>query len=100
MECVSGYHDHIHVLFKLKNDQTLSKVLQLIKGESSHWINSQDFSKTKFEWQKEYYAVSVGEDEVPRVKRYIQNQSDRHGTKPFQEVYQKFVEKYGLTFKG
>ena len=42
MEIVGGYSEHVHCLFRLKNDQTISKVMQLIKGESSFWINQQN----------------------------------------------------------
>ncbi len=100
VDSVGGYNDHVHILFRLKNDQALSKVIQLIKGESSHWINNQDTTRERFEWQKEYFAVSVSEDQVERVRSYIQNQSSRHRTKPFQEVYKEFVEKYGFAVKG
>ena len=78
----------------------LSKVIQMIKGESSHWINKQEFFKVKFEWQKEYFAVSVGEDDVQRVRFYIQNQISHHKPKPFQAVYKEFVDKYGFDIKG
>ena len=39
MDIVNGYSQHVHCLFRLKNDQTISKVMQLIKGESSFCIN-------------------------------------------------------------
>jgi hypothetical protein len=32
---------------------------QLIKGESSYWINKNSLVKGSFEWADEYYAVSV-----------------------------------------
>ncbi|MCR5862123.1 transposase [Flavobacterium sp. J372] len=36
---INGYSDHCHILLSLGSEQTLAKVVQLIKGESSHWIN-------------------------------------------------------------
>ncbi|MBU6121917.1 IS200/IS605 family transposase [Hymenobacter siberiensis] len=36
---VNGFADHVHILFALAPDQTLAKVIQLLKGESSHWLN-------------------------------------------------------------
>ena len=100
IDCVGGYLDHIHILLRLRNDQTVSKVLQLIKGESSHWVNNQDFLKEKFEWQKEYFAVSIGEEDVNRVRGYIQNQYRRHKPKSYQDIYQEFINKYGFEIKG
>ena len=58
INCVS---DHIHILVRLHPDQSISKVVQLIKGESSHWINKSIITNRRFEWQSEYLAVSVSE---------------------------------------
>lgn len=35
MEIVGGHHNHVHCLFRLRNNQTIEKVMQLLKGESS-----------------------------------------------------------------
>ena len=39
VDFVNGYADHCHCLVSLGVDQTIQKVINLIKGESSHWIN-------------------------------------------------------------
>lgn len=78
VDCIGGYNDHIHILVQLKSDQTLSKVIQLIKGESSFWVNDNGLLDVRFEWQREYYAVSVSEDKVERVRNYIKNQKEHH----------------------
>ncbi len=96
MDCVNGHIEHVHCLFRLKNDQTISKVMQLIKGESSFWVNKQKLIKSNFEWQDEYFAVSVSESQVNTVRRYIQNQETHHGKKTFQQEYDAFIEKYGF----
>lgn len=59
LDCVNGYTDHIHCLISLSADQALSKVVQLIKGESSFWINREKLCSEKLQWQEEYFAVSV-----------------------------------------
>jgi REP element-mobilizing transposase RayT len=73
--------DHIHVLFELNADLSIAKTLQLIKGESSYWINKQSLIKNKFEWADEYYAVSVSESLVPKVRNYINIQEEHHRKK-------------------
>lgn len=100
MEVVNGYSDHVHCLFRLRNDQTIGKVIQLIKGESTYWINKQQLTKTKVQWQKEYYAVSVNERGVENVKRYIQNQEEHHRKQSYEEEYDDFIYKYGFVIKG
>lgn len=96
IEIVNGYTDHIHFLFRLRNDQTISKVMQLIKGESSFWINHQKLLKTKFQWQDEYFAVSVSESNVATVKNYIKGQEEHHKKKTIMQEYEEFIQNYGF----
>ena len=96
IESINSVEDHIHILVSLGRDQTISKVVQLIKGESSNWINKNFLLIHKFEWQDEYFAVSVSESAVDKVKEYIKNKEEHHRVKSFDEEYELFLEKYGL----
>ncbi|MDY7393960.1 IS200/IS605 family transposase [Aureibaculum sp. 2210JD6-5] len=79
IDFINGYSDHCHCLVSLGRDQTIQKVMQLIKGESSFWINKQNLTKKKFQWQDEYFAVSVSESMIDKVRNYIKNQEIHHG---------------------
>jgi len=74
IDCMSGYVDHAHCLVSLGTNQAIEKIMQLIKGESSFWINQSGVCKTKFGWQDEYFAVSVSEANVPALRKYMANQ--------------------------
>ncbi len=91
---ISGYSDHCHCLISLGTDQTIQKVLQLIKGESSFWINKNELTEERFEWQDEYFAVSISESMIDKIRNYIFNQEEHHLTKTFQEEYEEFIAKY------
>ena len=45
LDFINGYTDHVHCLISLGVDQTLEKIMQLIKGESSFWINKNRYVK-------------------------------------------------------
>lgn len=94
--CLNCVTDHIHFLLSLSNDQTISKVAQLIKGESSFWINKNKLINGKFEWQDDYIAISVSESMVDKVKEYISTQEEHHKKKSFSEEYDEFIKKYGF----
>ncbi len=96
MEIVGGHNNHVHCLFRLKNDQTIEKVMQLIKGESSFWFNKTNMNQNKLNWQKEYFAVSVSESQVDTVRNYISNQEEHHKKKTWDEEYNEFITKYGF----
>ena len=70
--------------------------MHLIKGESSHWFNTQNFIDEQFEWQDEYFAMSVSESMIPIVRNYILKQEQHHRTRPFKAEYEELFEKYGF----
>jgi putative transposase len=97
IDFLNGYAEHLHCLLLLNCDQTLSKVMQLIKGESSFWINRNKLIKSEFEWADEYYAVSVSESHINVVREYIKNQEEHHRMKTWEEECDEFLTKYGFT---
>ena len=96
IDFINGHAEHCHCLISLGVDQTIQKVMQLIKGESSFWINKQKLIEEKFEWQDEYFAVSVSESVLDRVRNYIKNQEQHHSKKTFYQEYDEFIIKYGF----
>ena len=96
IDFVNGHQQHCHCLVSLGTEQTISKVMQLIKGESAFWFNRQNFIKDKLEWQDEYFAVSVSQSALNKVREYIKNQEEHHKKKTFQQEYDEFIEKYGF----
>jgi putative transposase len=96
IDFVNGYSEHCHCLVSLGTEQTISKVMQLIKGESAYWFNKQNFIKDKMEWQDEYFAVSVSESVLNKVREYIKNQEEHHTKKTFQQEYDEFITKHGF----
>jgi putative transposase len=96
IDFINGYTDHCHCLVSLGIDQTISKTIQLLKGESSFWINKNNICKGKFEWQDEYFAVSVSESIIDKVRDYIKKQGEHHKYRTFQQEYDEFLIKYGV----
>lgn len=96
---VNGYADHLHCLISLGKEQSIAKIAQLIKGESSFWINKNKICNTKFSWQDDYFAVSVSESQVGTVKKYIQNQEAHHSKSTFSKEVDEFMKKYNWDSK-
>ena len=97
IDFINGYEEHCHCLISLGTDQTLSGIMHLIKGESSHWINKQMLTPEKFEWQDEYFAVSVSESMIDKVRNYIKKQAEHHRRNTYADEYDEMIEKYGFT---
>ncbi len=81
IDMVNGYSDHCHILLSLKSSENISQILKLVKGESSKWINDSRLILEKFEWQNDYYAISVSNSHLQRVRNYIKNQEVHHSKK-------------------
>jgi REP element-mobilizing transposase RayT len=94
LEFINGHRDHIHALISLNQEQKISEIMRLIKGESSFWINKQGLTNSKFEWSDEYFAVSVSESQVNQVREYIKYQDKHHATLSWKHEYNQFVKMY------
>lgn len=93
---LNGATDHVHCLLWLNADISIAKTIQLIKGEASNWINKQKLMKEKFEWADEYYAASVSESSIEKVRAYIEGQEEHHRKATFAEECEKFFKEYNI----
>ena len=95
---INGIPDHIHVLFGLRPSQSISDLMQDIKGSSSKWINDNKLVQGKFSWQEGYGAFSYSKSEVPTIIQYIINQTIHHKIKTFSEEYYDMLKEFEIDF--
>lgn len=55
-------------------------------------MNKSNLIKGKFEWQDEYFAVSVSPSVVEKVRHYILHQEEHHSKKTFSQEYEEFIK--------
>lgn len=72
--------DHVHLLIQINPAQSVSSVLQRLKGGTSRVLRSEFPALEEFLWGKSfwadgYFAETVGLVEEATVRRYIQNQA-------------------------
>jgi REP element-mobilizing transposase RayT len=96
VKALDGTSDHIHILFLLNQNHSIQEIFKNIKGESSHWINQNNFVNNKFSWQTGYGAFSVSHSKINEVEKYILNQKEHHKKVTFAEEVEKFINKYNL----
>ena len=95
---INGMPDHIHILFGLRPSQSISDLLQDIKGGSSKWINDKRLVQGKFSWQDGYGAFSYRKSEVPDIIQYIRNQQIHHRKKKFIEEYLELLKEFEIDY--
>lgn len=96
LDCINGSADHLHALISLGSDQTIANIAQLLKGESSHWVNKEHLGPSEFEWQDDYFAESVTWSDLWSIRRYIANQEKHHKKKAFAEEFPEFAVRHNM----
>jgi putative transposase len=89
---INGTSDHLHTLFSLSRVVTIADLVEEVKTESSKWIKTKGKQFRNFHWQSGYGAFSIGQSQVPTVKRYISGQKEHHRRVSFQDEYRKFLK--------
>ena len=103
---IGSMPDHIHIFIGYNINHLIPDLVEEIKTSSNSWINTKQFSKFKFEWQKGYGVFTHTRSQLDTVVNYIRNQEKHHKEKSFREEYLKilydneikFEEKYLFDF--
>lgn len=95
---INGMPDHVHLLFGLRPNQSLSSLMQQIKQDTSKWINKSRTAFNRFSWQKGYASFSYSKSQLPRVINYIKNQEQHHRKKSFREEYLALLKVHGIDY--
>ena len=95
---INGMPDHLHVLFGMRPTQSLSDLLQDIKGGSSKWINQNHFVPGHFSWQEGYGAFSYSKSQISNVIHYINNQIEHHKNISFLDEYIRMLEDHEIQY--
>jgi len=95
---VNGYKNHVHIFFEMHPTKNLSDVLEIVKANSSKWINSNHFVKGRFEWQRGFSGFTYSRSQRDHVIQYIMNQENHHKEQTFREEYMEMLRKSGMEY--
>ena len=87
---INGTHDHIHILFNIGRNTSISQHARSIKTASSAFLHTVD---PTFQWQSGYAAYSVTPHEVGKIKNYIHQQKEHHKQEDYSSEIHK-IEAY------
>lgn len=96
---VGGYKNHIHIFFEMDTTHSLSEIMNIVKSNSSKWINENKHTLGRFEWQKGYSAFTYAKSQRNNVIHYIINQRQHHKEKTFREEYMEMLQKCEITYQ-
>ena len=93
---INSVADHIHILFRLSKNYSLSRIVEEVKKNSSKWAKDQQNGHQKFTWQKGYGAFSISSSHVERVTKYISNQKEHHAKNSYKQEVEEFIHNYDV----
>ena len=94
----NGTANHVHLLLSLPSTLTLAKGIQLLKGNSSKWINETFSLSHRFSWQAGYGGFGVNISLIPETIQYIKKQEEHHRKISFEEEFIQFLRKHNIEY--
>jgi putative transposase len=76
---LNGTEDHVHLVVKAPSTVSPAKVMQMAKGVSSRFANS-EFPDGEFDWQDNYAVFSLSPPHVARAIQYVLRQKEHHAS--------------------
>jgi putative transposase len=96
---IGGVADHVHMLLSLPATLSVSKAMQLIKGNSSKWVHENFPEYQSFEWQEGYGAFSIGVSGSDGTIEYIKNQIEHHKRRTFQDEPKAILKRHAIQYE-
>jgi len=95
---INGMKDHVHLFAKLRQDRALSDMIRDFKAHSSGWMHKVFPDLKDFTWQNGYGAFTVSASQAASVKRYIEQQKERHQKHTFEKEFISFLKANEIEF--
>jgi len=89
---VGGIADHVHLLALLHPMVPVARLVQEVKGSSSHFATHAHHRPGLFKWQGAYAAFSVSKGALEEVRNYVLNQAVHHGRRQAIDEWELQVE--------
>lgn len=78
VHAVGGAADHMHLVVSIPPSVPIATAVGRVKGASARWVNQQHAGNPVFGWQAEYGVISLSEENLAAVVRYVEEQAARH----------------------
>lgn len=78
---LKGIEDHFYSPFQMHPTQSISVIMQILKGGSAFWRNQQKALAKELKWQDGYAVYSLSPSMVKKVIAYVADQEEHHRVK-------------------
>ena len=95
---VNGVEDHVHCFLSLKPAISVSELMKNVKAKSSKYINDNQLTSQRFEWQEGFGVFSYSHTSIHAVYHYILNQQAHHKKQNFTDEYLELLETFRIEY--
>ncbi len=95
---INGMTDHIHLLFSLHPDITLSGLVKDIKLATSKWMKARGIAPLFDRWSPGYGAFTYSSRDLDILIAYVQNQEAHHKKESFQDEFRRLLKEHDVPF--
>ena len=96
--CINGTENHLHILFSMKPNVSISDFVRVVKSNSSRWINQKDWFDSRFAWQKGFGVFSYSQSQLKNIVSYIKNQKKHHKSDSFEDEYIRLMTRFKIGY--
>jgi REP element-mobilizing transposase RayT len=84
--------DHMHLLVRLTPNVLVSDFIGQVKGAACYRFNRELNPRFRLKWQEGYAVLTLREEEVQKVSRYIDNQERLHQEKKLSRILEMLAD--------
>ncbi len=92
IHAAGNVEDHAHIVLSIPPKLSVADCVRHLKGASAHAINLMPGNTEKFEWQRGYGALSIGERSLSTVMEYAAKQKEHHRENQLMSIYERCDE--------
>jgi len=92
---IGGTQNHVHLLMTLPSEVSVAKLLNVLKSNSSKWMNE---NGSGFAWQRGYGSFSVSSSNLAAVTKYIETQEEHHKKWSFEQEFLSLLKKHNVQY--
>jgi REP element-mobilizing transposase RayT len=93
---IGGHDDHVHLLIGLSRTETIAKLVEHTKVESSKWLKTTGPNRRDFSWQRGYGAFGIAYSDVDKAIAYIAHQDAHHQKESYQDEFRRIMKENGI----
>jgi putative transposase len=93
---ISVSSDHAHILCRLHPEVSLDDLVKRFKSDTQEWLLERQPEMGPRIWQENYGGCSVSGSEVGKMRRYLDEEPERHQLESYEDEFRRLCAELGI----